>query len=147
MYETDEWRAYVVHLRAEHRRLHEAVRHIQSLLSRWPEPNVRDELTSRMADLRRELAHHFDDEEQGGCIEEAVSRVPALSAAAHNIESQHPELLKQLDHMFDCVGYLQPTSFKEEFDGFAKQLLAHEALENQLIERGFNVNLESDYLD
>ena len=67
---------YVEHLRAEHRRVHAMLRHVRNvfLQSGGPDRDATPSDTVRfLHQVRSELAHHFADEEAGGCLEEAAS--------------------------------------------------------------------------
>ncbi len=140
-----ECQAYLVHLREEHRQLHELVREIQMALES-PAGSLDADLLHRMRrrlqNLRKELARHFSEEDAGGCIEEAVSRRPSLAAEARQVAEQHLDLLRQLDGIIEEAAEA-PQSMQTSFPVFAKQLLSHEASENRIIERGFNINLDS----
>lgn len=144
MNEQDEYRIYAVHLRDEHRRLHAAVEEIETFLSDsiaagqlgkdW---HIR--MVARLHGLRADLVHHFREEEQGGCLEEAVSRCPRLSADVRQIEREHVELLEQLDQLAGDARTAPPSSVQCAFDRIAQRIRAHERLENQLIREAFNV--------
>ncbi len=96
--------------------------------------------------VRQELAHHFAQEEGGGCLEEAVSRCPSLSDEARRIEAEHPRLLEGIDRLIaqaqdadrSVQGRIQVA---REFDELCAQLDAHEGAENALLRKGFGVNV------
>lgn len=148
---SQECEAYAGHLQAEHRELHQRLRALQAELNNVGEQRLDEPLLARMVEvgkrLRSELAHHFAEEDYGGCMEYAVSRVPSLSSAARELELEHPLLLAQLDKLIAKVRGARPQQMsvaevKEQFDAFVVRLLAHEARENRIIERGFNMCLD-----
>jgi len=99
--------------------------------------------------VREELAHHFAEEEAGGCLDEAVSRCSSLSAEARRIEAEHPQVLEDLDRLIaqalDCDKSVEKQiALKRGFDELCQQLVAHEAAENVLLRKGFGVNVNGD---
>jgi hypothetical protein len=138
--ENEDYHGYAVHLKQEHRRLGEFLNRVKR---RWNElPQHRSpakalaQIVADLEALRGELARHFEEEESGGCMEEAV---------ADRIERQHPELLRQLDALVERLRGTAPVdeSIRDqeaEFDRFAKRLRAHEAAENRILEAGFGMD-------
>lgn len=143
--------AFAVHLRAEHRRLHELLRGIETgwpargkrVLSESQTPPVIDGLEA----LREELARHFAQEEQGGCLEEAVCRCPSLTQEANQVEREHPLLLERLEGIIVRARSGLRTAdvareTKQDFKKFARQLHAHEAAENRILASAFGTHVE-----
>ena len=150
MSNVDECRAYVVHLRIEHRKLHGALQRIQrdwrgagaELQIHGQRPSVIQELR----ELRTHLAEHFAEEDAGGCLEEAVCRCPRLGPEADRIESEHPALLAELDDIIarsrSGTELGQPSHVEQKFQDFAEKLHAHETAENHLLEDAFGIYSE-----
>jgi hemerythrin len=144
----DECRCYVEHLIAEHRRVHRMLRLTRSAIVSAHGPDrdaTADDIVAVLRRVRDELEHHFAQEEGGGCLDEAVSRCPALSAEARRIEAEHPELLRAVDRLIaqaldgnqSVVGRI---ALEGAFDDLCRQLDAHEAAENALLRQGFGAN-------
>jgi len=145
----DECRCYVEHLLAEHRRIHRMLRQARAAIVACGGPD-RDatglDVVRVLRQVRAELAHHFTQEEGGGCLDEAVSRCPSLSAECRRIEAEHPQLLVNLDRLIaqalDCDQSVETlVTLGREFDDLCRQLDAHEAAENALLRKGFGVNV------
>ena len=153
MRDYEECRPYVEHLLAEHRRLH-------SMLTRAKRA-IRSDGGSTLgwawrtyailSQVRDELRQHFEEEEGGGCMDEAVSRCPRLAAELRRIEAEHPEILLSLDRLIADVmdgtnSVEDRATLSHQFDELCRQLHAHEAAENELLRRGFgcNVNIEEE---
>lgn len=146
--DVEEFRAYIVHMISEHRRLHEAV---QTIEQRWrlvdmeaASEDTVTELVAGLEQLRNELRHHFAEEESGGCIEEAVTRCPSLSQDAARIEHEHVSLLDQLGQIVEqlrqvCVDASLANASHCAFEDFVKRLHAHETAENEILEQGFGI--------
>jgi hypothetical protein len=104
-------------------------------------------LVDTLVELRSELAHHFAEEESGGCLEEAVSRCPSLSPNAKEVETQHPGLLANLDHIIrQASPTSQPStiaSLHRDFEKFAETLRQHEDAENRILHLGFGIGSDS----
>ena len=144
--DSQEFLAYLTHLRAEHRELDKRLRRIEREWTDRPSKAV-PQVILDLQTLRLDLAHHFEEEESGGCLDEAVSRQPSLGHEADRLQREHPELLKQLDRPIEMLkGRTQPderaNKAKEEFRHFAEALHAHEAAENRILEQSFGVDLE-----
>ncbi len=146
---------YVDHMVSEHRRLDQLLRRTLATVPSWEELDAEDWLPrvrSGLVAIQTELAHHFRDEEQGGCLEEAVARCPQLSADVQKIEAQHDDLLARLSELIDrcqCCGKVKPQQahcLEQELRQIVRELRIHEALENRIMQQGFNVCVESEDL-
>lgn len=135
--------SYVVHLRAEHQRVDELLRQIERdwlVLGNQTLPQSAVlQMTETLVQLRRELGDHFHEEEEGGCLDEAVSRCPKLGHEADRIEREHPSLLAELDELISSLQskHRRPKSMAElhhRFEQFARILQAHEEAEDQILE-------------
>ena len=148
----DECKPYVEHLLAEHRRLHTMLRLARAAIRQSSGPD-RDATTGDIVRILRqvqqEIAHHFVEEEAGGCIEEAVSRCPHISQQANRVQAEHPELLRKLDALIADVLDSKHTvadriAVQREFDELCQLLHAHEAAENDLLRQGFGVSMNGE---
>jgi hypothetical protein len=142
---------YVQHLRIEHRRLNEALRRISGMFAESAKQTAIPSqlLVDTLVELRSELAHHFAEEESGGCLEEAVSRCPSLSPHAKEIEEQHPILLEALDCIIQQAQITSPRSattisMQREFEKFVDILRQHESAEDRILQFGFGVASDPD---
>jgi hypothetical protein len=146
-------RVYVDHLLAEHRRLDRLVSQTLTALPNRESPGSAEWLPTMMAGLaaiRQELAQHFREEDEGGCLEEAVAHCPALSLDAGRVAAEHSHLLGDLDELIVRCGKLtQPTArdahiLGQELRAVIHKLHSHEAHENEIIQRGFGVCVENE---
>ena len=143
--------AYAGHLQAEHRHLHHRLRDLQVELNNVNVDRIDGPMLQRMIEggqqLTDELTSHFAEEQAGGCMDYAVSRVPALGAEVTSLEAEHPVLLRDLNSMLTQLrnaraGELGFAEIKQQFDAFVVRLLSHEARESRVVERGFNMPLD-----
>lgn len=142
--------AYAEHIRAEHRELHQRLKALQAIFDEPIGETLDAQLRTRLLDacekLREDLAHHFQEEEADGCVEYAVSLVPALAAEQADLEREHPRLLEQLDAILHELRHGQTSlpraDMQRRIDEFTVAMRMHEARENRIIERGFNVILD-----
>lgn len=147
-----ECQPYIDHLLTEHRRLNALLRqaHANIVQSGGPDRDASlADVAAILRQVRAELASHFAEEEAGGCMEEAVSRCPGLSAEAERIEAEHPPLLVEFDRLIAQAEAGEPTvesrlALEKMFDDLCRQLHAHEAAENALLRQGFGANLNGD---
>jgi hypothetical protein len=122
----------------EHRRLNQQMESLTLLFAQLEStPTVRAELLTKLQQFAQEIATHFTEEEEGGCVEEAVCRCPSLSHEASVIERQHRELRAQLATIQQAVD-TAPSQAKTLFADFCGLIEEHEALETRVLQRGFN---------
>jgi predicted nuclease with TOPRIM domain len=146
----DSCHAYVEHLQHEHSRLNELLLHLagevdQLTAARQPRVAL-DRFAERLADLRQRLQSHFAEEEEGGCLEEAVSRCPSLTGNAAEIVGEHPrldEMLQQLILQTHAPAVL-PADVQRDYRSFAEKLHAHETAESRLLQKAFGAEA-ADY--
>ena len=152
MRDYEECRPYIDHLLAEHRRLHRLIQQTRDLIIRSGGPDGESsfaDVAQVLRRLRSELEHHFAEEEAGGCLDEAASRCPRLSADARRIEADHPELLADVDRLItqasDCDCHVESRiALQRDFDNLCHELHAHESAENNLLKQGFGTNVNGD---
>lgn len=140
MRDFDDCKAFVTHLRSEHAQLDHAVQLIDSELHGHDRRDPAH-VYELMLQLRSTLAHHFEEEESGGCLEQAACQCPSLSHDVTIIEHEHPGILKLLDRLVErssqgCDG-CNNQDFVEAFTRFAKTLRAHESAETRILEQAF----------
>ncbi len=148
MRDFSECQPFLVHLRSEHERLHADVREVERALAARSDPVALLKVLESLAALRDELVRHFEEEERGGCIEEAVCRCPRLTREATSVEREHPELLQRLCHLIERVGGSDSgidEQSVEDFQQFARSLNAHEAAENRILNEAFGYSSEDDF--
>jgi hypothetical protein len=152
MRDFNECRPYIEHLISEHRRLHRLLRQarVSIVQSGGPDGDVSFADVARvLQNLRGELEHHFAEEEAGGCLDEAVSRCPNLSAELRRIETEHPKLLAAVDRLIaqarrcDCNAH-DRIALNLAFECLCRQLAEHEVAENKVLKQGFGTNLNGD---
>lgn len=146
-YRIHEVNPYYTQARSEHKELHAAIERIHATLdaTRDVDASVRsiEKATVLIAVLRDRLAQHFEQEEQGGYLEEAVVRVPQLASQALQLQRQHAEFLQAAGAMLEHARSTEAAplvwaNLKTDYVLFAKKLNAHEAAENALLARAFN---------
>jgi iron-sulfur cluster repair protein YtfE (RIC family) len=142
------------HVLAEHRDLFNLMHAAQTAFTAAgpPTPERRAEICESLHMLRDHLGDHFMQEEQGGFLEEAMTRVPRLSSAVRSIVAQHPALLAELDRVIDQLTIVEksgagPAEAKSwsaavhAFEAFAAHMAAHERSENAVVQEGYNEDL------
>ena len=142
--------AYVTHLRDEHERIDARM---SAIADAWEDcqksPQSREvllRLLGEMELLLAQLAHHFREEEEDGCLEEAAAREPHLCHRVDTLEHAHPGLTEQLESLVARVrGLTQPRDTIEQlqaaYTDFAAQLQSHEEAENEVLAKAFGIDL------
>ena len=136
------------HVLAEHRELFQLISQAKLAFNDTgrPLPKRREYAHRRLTDLRRHLHDHFQQEERGGFLEEAVTRMPRLGPRMEEILHQHPALLAELDSLTEALAdsRLAPTDWRsigQQFETFVGHLQAHERSENAVVQEGYNEDL------
>jgi ferredoxin len=132
---------YLAHLRTEHRRLHALLGDARAAVQQFQtqDENAVTSLLQTLQQIRRELARHFSEEEQGSCLEEAVARCPRLSDEVKRVQAEHNVLLENVDCLIargKTVADAQ-AEVQRGFEDLCHQLYAHEAAESRVLETGF----------
>lgn len=138
------------HLAAEHR--HQSLR-LQSLHQLFGEPfadvpnlNHLQAIQGELQILRRELDERFLQEEQGGLLEEAMACRPSIGPQVVELLGEHESLLTQVTRLVNnCPGKsINPALWLtvcKQFRILVRCLSEYELKSNQLMQRGFNVDL------
>jgi hypothetical protein len=144
--------AYVDHLQSEHRRVEQLICHAAAALPNWEETDPaawQPRVVEGLLAIRNEMAHHFHNEEQGGCLEEAVAHCPNLSSEVARIEGEHTRLLADIDDLIRSTEQIEhPTVLdaqilRQELRAIVQALRDHEAAENRVMQRGFGLDPEN----
>jgi iron-sulfur cluster repair protein YtfE (RIC family) len=152
MRDYEDCKPYIDHLLAEHRRLHRLIHQTRRSIVESGGPDG-DATFANVAQilmrLRNELEHHFAQEESGGCLDEAVSRCPRLSAEANRLEKEHPQHLAELDRLIsqaaDCQCHAENrVTLQRDFENLCRRLHAHERAENELLVQAFGTSVNGD---
>lgn len=134
--------SYLSHLRAEHYRLDQLTRSIRDDLSDASEDDwnrvTRPHLAAKLGALKDELSRHIGEEEHGGCIDEAISRLPSLAKEAEQLAQESDELRKSLWQVMHFVDAGTQADAQRSFRAFAGKLIVHERHETQVAEKGMN---------
>lgn len=143
--------AFVAGVRTEHRELMALLKDVRTAFevgqrTGWP-PVQGVTLVELLRTLQRHLAHHFEQEERGGYLEQALAFVPRYSMQAAELERQHPALLARVDELVEkataCLeGKARWTDFRTSLEVTVSQLQTHETDENQILAAAFNVELD-----
>ena len=102
------------------------------------------DLINSLCHLRAELAHHFAEEEAGGCVEEAVSHAPRLGREAADVEREDPELLRLIDSLIGQL-HAKPQAMNKietDFREMINRIYRHEAAESRIVGEGFGMDVE-----
>jgi len=152
MRDYEECQPYIDKLLVEHRRLRQMLREAQEAIAGGGgDPSAAVEAVLVLTNIRDELAHHFAEEEEGGCLEEAVLRCPQLAGETRRIEAEHPRILAGLDGLIAQAkkGMRTPrdrAALAQKFDHVCQEVHAHEAAENRLLRQGFNTMFNGEEL-
>lgn len=135
------------HLLAQHRELHDLLVHARAgFRAGFQAAPAVEAARDRLATLREHVARHFAQEEQGGYLEESLTRMPRLSRAVRDVLAEHPSLLAELDGLLERLAArdIAAEAWRQagrDFEAFASRLLAHERNENAVVQEGYNEDL------
>ena len=134
-------------VRAEHRQLHRRLHEIEQLFTE-PIPSIEAARTivRDLVTLRAQLAEHFDREETGGFLDDAVSLAPRLSPDAARLMRDHSAFLAELDSMIelakDAITADEYTALREKALDLFHALRLHEAGEERILQEVFPSELD-----
>jgi hemerythrin len=132
---------YSDYLRLEHKQIHKVVKGIERAIQKSSSLHGDLHLETALDQLRELLVRHFEQEEDGGCLEQAACCCPRLSKAVSQIAGEHKSLLSQLDALITRArGGLTAADISEFLpllEDFTRHLDAHDAAENHVLEEAF----------
>jgi len=123
-------------------RAHAALLHdlqtLEQMLRSGGGPGVR-ELRSRLAAIHTHITNHFGYEEQSGWANPVLMQQPRLEHAVESLLQEHRELVAGLETLLEeAVGHdILPAGLSEKVLRWIQRVRAHEARENDLLERAF----------
>jgi|688.fasta_scaffold00711_4 hypothetical protein len=97
--------------------------------------------------LRSLVLRQAEDGDNGGCLDEAVSRLPALGKEADRLRLEYQQIVVSLDKMLlmlcsDHSTIALAGELGKEFDDNKKRLADLELVELGILEKGFNFYLD-----
>ncbi len=148
MRDFEESQPFVDHIFSEHRRLAQLLIQVQSLFVESSVPQRQGKLLDGLQALKKELANHFREEEEGGCLDEAVAHCPGLGAEADAIIKEHADLLTRIGEVVDKLAKHTGAEGCEEaatdFHVLVEHILNHEARENKVMAKAFGTALANE---
>jgi hemerythrin HHE cation binding domain-containing protein len=150
MNEPEECAAYAEHLHHEHSRLNRLLLEIGHEIDQFGRPNAATgllkRLEERITDLSSQLKAHFAEEEDGGCLEEAVTRCPSLAAEVRTTLEEHLVLDRLLYTLLAQLSdpAVTPTDLQKSWHLFYAKIQAHEAAETKILQMAFGAQ-SADY--
>ena len=136
----DDSHSYLSHLDSEHKRLELLSQNVANRFANasdvgW-ERRDRPQIAAQLSALKDELSRHIEEEDFGGCLDEAVARVPSLSESARKIFQENDELKRQLRLVMNLVESGSRADAEISFEKFSADLRLHEQHEHELATRG-----------
>lgn len=148
MPETTTTREWIKTVLEEHRRLNEMVADLRRFLE-TPRPPVGKkgahswsaELTRRLVRLHDALYRHFQEEEEGGMMEELTEAHPRATGAVESLVDEHQQILKDLRRCtsgaMEYADGVEPRNpaLRRRISDILDCLHRHEVEETDLIQR------------
>jgi len=135
------------HLSAEQRHLHCRLQKLQQLFTTDDEElPTTERLTSlhhELEELRQQLHELYQQEEEGGLLEDATAQRPTIGPHVMALNHEHPELLAETERlMIYCQGTPGSTEFwhvlGDQYRTLKRKLCDHELQSARLVQAGFN---------
>mgnify|MGYP002624155856 CR=1 FL=1 len=132
------------HLRLEHRRLHGLILDVRDAcrVADAESCTAGRRLYEAFSGLYVELKRHFAQEEEGGCLEQAVTLCPSLAEEVAQAEREHPLLLARLERLLEVIqmyGVKGSSNWEKQFADLARALHSHEAREDRVLAQAFGI--------
>lgn len=139
--------AYVNHLRAEHRRIGQDLLDVEALIAKDNEVQQQSVVWQALVELREDLSRHFAEEAGGGCLEQASSYSPRLLVEVAKVLHEHAKLMCELDDIVEFVKQnMNSPQTRDKLRGrlktFAAQLRNHEIAESRILETASGIPVE-----
>ncbi|QDU98869.1 hypothetical protein [Lignipirellula cremea] len=146
MFESDESHTWLRHLQTQHRSINDRLFHMETALLPALESMGEQPPPCVLEDLRTELMRHFQQEEEGGCLEKALCRCPSLGEEVREIEAEHPRLLHDLDQLIESTqnpwNGVEASRIAKAFENLAQRIRNHEAAENRILVQAFGTHAD-----
>lgn len=138
-----DYQGLIRHVQVEHQKLETLLVEVQAALvdwqHQWASRAAFETARGKTVQLAGEAYKHFDEEENEGCMEEAVCHCPSLAADVACVRKEHTELKQDLGKLIALVDKNSQNA-QEVLNAFAQlkqKLHEHEKRENELIEHAF----------
>lgn len=93
MFENDDCRTYIDHVRLLFRHLNQMVEQLKAKVNEATDSVAAcEDARHLVADIADKFAAYVAEERGGGCIDEAVCRCPRLAPQEHEINAQYPQV-------------------------------------------------------
>lgn len=131
-------------IRCQHDRLNSLLEAIENRFRHDHEPSRN--LMSLLFALVVHLQTHFEFEESDGYFEELVQRAPRMAAQVDHLLREHSEMLQEVDELVsiarkDLATKHDTADLAERYAQFRSKVVAHERLENKLVQVAYNVDI------
>lgn len=140
----DEHEAFITAFQAEHREMGNLVQTLRRVFDDaqpWSR-EVLSEGAEALAGLVKHLRHHFEQEEEGGYLEEALLAAPRFSHEAGVLLAQHAVMMSQAKQTLESARTADSeatwSELKAEVRSLIAALIAHESAENRIVRQAFN---------
>jgi hemerythrin-like domain-containing protein len=140
---TEQSRQLATRIQDEHARLEEIIQEIKDELNRPVDvdgfADWKLEFMWKVRDFQNELTKHFDLEEDGGFMEDVISRAPRFAPQIKTLEEEHTDAVKRLDGITATLKQLSAfdgqawSEITDEIMKLFDSLEDHEAAERDLI--------------
>ena len=126
----------------EHRRLRDLLDLIRNALDRRDRSAYR--MANLLADLEVDLVSHFEHEEHGGYLQEALALAPRFARQASRLVAEHGEFLEMVREMRQATDEHDWEAVRRRFRDFVCRFGAHETDENRLVQDAMLIDIEAE---
>jgi hypothetical protein len=145
-HEHDECRAYMDHIRLQHRQMQQLIERLRPLVHGAAGcESAFDDAKLLVGDLADHFARHVAEEEGGGCLEEAVCRCPRFATQARDVTEQFPRIQAAINRLAakftgcECLGS-SSRMVEQELEQLARDLSQLESDERHLLREAFGTD-------
>ena len=131
-------------MQSEHKELTDLLTEVRAALTADDrDKNQVADLITRLCEL---VVTHFNHEERGGYMKEALERAPRMASQADLLLDQHEPLLEEVEKLRLLVhsGVESAswwTRIEADFHKFASRLINHEHAENKLVQEAYTQDI------
>ncbi len=132
----------------EHRAIQKLLQSVVQFIAAEPKHTSEaiQTLLRDLKNLRAYMESHFEQEETAGLFEDILERLPMVDTVVKDLKREHRDFLEKVNGL---IYRLEPPEVREleairtDLSTFVSAFLEHEEMENDLLQRAYNLDLGS----
>ena len=132
----------------EHRVIQKLLQSVVQFISAQPRHTSEaiQTLLRDLKNLRGYMESHFEQEETAGLFEDILERLPMVDTVVKDLKREHRDFLEKVNgliYRLELPEVRELEAIRTELNTFVSAFLEHEDIENDLLQRAYNLDLGS----